>query len=370
MKLLLINPILYISWQQNYVCWIPQQSVTENYMFFGLAISLALASFLFILILYIRRTIINARNKKIDYLKFRFQYLIYDAMVESQTDKEDTVERLMIEKLKKEVLKTKLHKQVLADLIIDLKQNFSGEAEQQFIQLYQALGLSDFSFKKLHTSRWDAQAKGIRELAEMDYEYYKTQVAIMGLRYVKNKTVAQEAQIASVRIEKKPLLFLYDLQKPLNEWEQINLHHFLLKLDRKFIPDFTQWLSSENESVVQFALKMIADFEQKQAEPSVIDCLEHPSVSVKEEAIRSLLKLEVKKALPQILATCQHCHEQMYLETIEVVDQWRDPDHIILLESLLQHPSALVNQMVRHTIDRLSQQKALKPLFTKDIIVK
>lgn len=254
-----------------------------------LATFFASASLLFIFILYTRR-IISTRDHRIDNLKFKYQYLIYEALVESRTENGANAQTLIVEKLKKEVAKTKLHKQVLIDLIIDLKKNFLGDAEKQFVRLYQDLHLFQYSFEKLKSSRWDVQAKGIRELTEMNPEDFDTQLAITKMRDARNHSVAEEAQIASIRLEKHPLSFLHDLEKPLTEWQQINLHHLLLKINKK--PDFTQWLSSSNESVVLFALKMIADFEQKQSEFKVSQCLSHQSIRIREEALRTLLKLK------------------------------------------------------------------------------
>lgn len=259
-----------------------------------LAIFLASASLFFIFILYIRRIAISTRDSKTNNLKFKYQYLIYEALVESETENGATAQKLIVEKLKKEVAKTKLHKQVLIDLIIDLKKNFLGDSEKQFLQLYKDLHLSQYSFEKLESHRWDVQAKGIRELTEMNHTDFDTQLAITKMRNARNHTVAQEAQIASVRMEERPLSFLHDLKSPLTEWQQINLHHLLLKTNRKFIPDFTLWLSSSNESVVLFALKMIADFEQKQSEPKVLQCLSHQSMLIREEATQTLLKIKSK----------------------------------------------------------------------------
>lgn len=320
-----------------------------------LAALLASVGLLFILILYIRRIVISARDNKINKLKFKYQYLIYEALVESQRENGVTAQQFIVEKLKKEISKAKLHKQVLIDLIIDLKKNFSGDSEQQFVQLYQSLHLSQYSLKKLDNRRWDVQAKGIRELTEMDHDRFATQLAITSLRYARNPTVAQEAQIASVRMEKNPLFFLADLESPLTEWQQINLHHLLLKVNRKFIPNFRLWLSSPNESVVLFALRMIADFEQKQAEPKVIQCLFHQSVHIREEAIQTLIKLEAKNALPQVIEVCQSCHKSSYLQMLKAVTQWGDSAHITLIAPLLEHPYSEINQAAQYTIAKLKQ---------------
>lgn len=330
-----------------------QQSGVSTSLYLYTAICFALIGFLFIIVLYTRRILISAKDNKIKELKFRYQYLIYEALIESQNDDRTAASQLIVEKLKKDSLETDLHKQVLADLIIDLKKNFSGESAKQFIHLYQALNLSNYSLKKLEVRQWDIQAKGIRELTEMDPDHYDTQLAITGLRYAKNRTVAQEAQIACVRLEKSSLSFLNGLQQPLTEWQQISLHHSLLKTDRKSLPDFTRWLTSSNESVVLFSLKMIADFEQKYAEPQVVQCLQHVLISIREEAIRTLIKLHTKEALPQILYTGQTCSETVFLAAIKATGLTGSIQHVPLLEPLLQHHSINICQEAERAIARL-----------------
>lgn len=361
----LIQVISHFFTNSNYILGdrisIWQHTDLSTWLYFYTAVLLAMLGLLFITILYARRILISRKDKKIKDLKFRYQYLIYEALIESQAGN-GTTNQLIIEKLKKDVRQTSLHKQVLVDLIIDLKKNFSGESEKQFIQLYHALNLSRFSLAKLEAKRWDIQAKGIRELTEMSPDHYETQLAITGLRSAKSRAVAQEAQLASVRMEKNPLSFLRDLQHPLTEWQQIHLHNSLLKTDRKFLPDFTQWLSSANEGVVLFALKMIADFEQQKAEEQVVQCLQHDYISVREEAIRTLIRFRASHTLPHILETCRSCSEDIYLAAIKAAGRMGNTQHVALLEPLLQHPLGKIRLASEHAIKRL---KHLAPQTVK-----
>lgn len=352
----LIQAISYLFTNTNYTpggqlsIW--QHTELSTWLYFYTAILLAMLGFLFITILYTRRILISKKDKKIKDLKFRYQYLIYEALIESQAGN-GTTNQLMIEKLKKDVRQTRLHKQVLVDLMIDLKKNFSGESEKQFMQLYHALNLFRFSLAKLEAVRWDIQAKGIQELTEMSPDHYETQLAITGLRSAKSHAVAQEAQLASVRMEKSPLSFLRNLQYPLTEWQQIHLHHSLLKTDRDLLPDFTQWLSSANESVVLFALKMIADFKQQKAEEQVAQCLQHDCTSVREEAIRTLIRVRARHKLSDIFETCRSCSEDMQLTAIKAAGCMGSTQHIALLEPLLQHPLGKIRQASEYAIRKL-----------------
>lgn len=320
-----------------------QDNASISYLVWAAA-SFACISLLLVCILYIRRSIVALRDNKIKKLKFRYQYLIYDALVESQTERGLMAQDIIIHKLKKEISQSNLHKQVLIDLIIDLKKNFTGDSEKQFTQLYYALNLPEYSLKKLSHHRWDVQAKGIKELTEINYNSSTTQLAIGNLASTKNDAVSQEVRLASIRLREDPLQFLHNLQTPLTEWQQINLHHTLLKLEKGFVPDFTKWLPSSNISIAIFSLRMIADFEQKNAAPDVAPFLLHKLPEVREEAIKTLIQLDARDFLPQIVNASQSCSQSVILQVLEVIKVSDIHHQHVFLESLKTNSSVEIRK--------------------------
>lgn len=338
-----------------------QDNIMTNY-FILTAASLAGISLLLVCILYIRRSVITIRDNKVSKLKFRYQYLIYDALVESQTEQSLTAQDIIVNKLKKEISQGSLHKQVLIDLIIDLKKNFTGDSEKQFTQLYHALSLPKYSLNKLNHYRWDVQAKGIKELTEINYNSLRTQLAINNLTLAKNDAVSHEAQVASVRLRKAPLQFLQNLQAPLTEWQQINLHNILLKLEKRFVPDFTKWLSSPNTSVVIFSLRMIADFEQKKAAPDVVSSLLHKLPEVREETVKTLIQLNARDFLPQIINASQSCSQSVISQVLEAMELWGTHGQHTFLESLKTNSSTEIREKATMLLAKqVSQNYSEKP---------
>ncbi len=314
--------------------------------FIILASILACISLLLICILYIRRSMMTIRGNKVDQLKFRYQYLIYDALVESQTEQGLIAQDLIIDKLKKEIAKGNLQKQVLIDLIIDLKKNFTGDSEKQFMHLYYALNLPAYSLKKLNHYSWDVQAKGIKELTEIKYACPEVQLAIANLVYSKKDIVSQEARIASIRLRKDPLQFLQNLQTPLTEWQQINLHHMLMKFEKNLMPDFTRWLSSSNTSVVVFSLRMIADFEQTHTAQYLLPTLLHKDPEVREETIKTLIQLDTQDLLPQMISASQTCSHPTILRLLEAMQVWGTDNQHSFLETLKTSSSEEIREKV------------------------
>jgi HEAT repeat protein len=66
------------------------------------------------------------------------------------------------------------------------------------------------------------------------------------------------------------------------------------------VPDFRQWFKSTNESIVIFALEMVAWFKQSRSCWPVIRLFDHDSELVRRTAIRVSGELKCKSALPAL----------------------------------------------------------------------
>jgi hypothetical protein len=113
----------------------------------------------------------------------------------------------------------------------------------------------------------------------------------------RNEILRMEAQIALVRLsEKDHFEFLSHLKRPFSLWEQITLHDLILQHDLP-VPDFQRWLSSENPTVVMFALRMIREFRQMEAEPEIRKVLLHREPRVSRLAVEVAGDLGMKTTL-------------------------------------------------------------------------
>ena len=112
-----------------------------------------------------------------------------------------------------------------------------------------------------------------------------------------NEILRMEAQIALVRLnDVNPFEFLYHLKRPFSLWEQITLHELLVQHNLK-VPEFKQWLTSPNDTVVMFALRMIREFKQFDAESEVIKTLSHKNRDVRKIAIEISGDLGIRNTL-------------------------------------------------------------------------
>lgn len=327
----------------------------EVFIFFSFALVFCFAILLFLSVIYIRRNVRLARNRKSKDYQFKYQLLIYEAIIESQEIKSSESVSMVANKFRDYGLKSRLSKQALIDLMINLKKSFSGEFERQLDQIYRELALYDVSLKKIRKGTWSKKAQGIRELATMNYQ--EAWLEIAKLHHSRNKILAQEAQMASIRLaEGKPLYFLDNYTKPLSPWQQINFYQYLLKTDKSLLPDFQRWLSSDNESVVIFSLKMIRVFKQSEAAPVVVNLLKHSSFQVKLQAIQTLTKLEAGTYVNRLFQMLDIQDTNIRVATIHALGKLGNEYHKKLLKPFLLDDTYQV---------RLAAAKALRGVQIK-----
>ncbi len=205
-------------------------------------------------------------------------------------------------------------RQVLIDQMIDVSINLKGEEARKLIGLYKHLGLDRDSVRRARDHRWHKKIKGFRELAFMNIK--DANDSIYKALNSSNEILRMEAQIALVRLgDDNPFDFLSHLERPFSLWEQISLHELIVQHDIP-LPPFLQWLTSSNPTVVMFALRMIREFKQNDAEDAVHDTLMHPDPGVKQLAIQVAGDMNMRSTLE----TMKHMYKfQDYNICLEII---------------------------------------------------
>jgi HEAT repeat protein len=112
-----------------------------------------------------------------------------------------------------------------------------------------------------------------------------------------NEILRMEAQIALVRLsDDNHFDFLFQLKRPFSLWEQITLHDLIIQHNIP-VPAFKKWLVSSNDTVVFFALRMIREFRQSDAEEDIKKTLQHNSQSVRQLAVQVAGDLQLISSL-------------------------------------------------------------------------
>jgi len=181
-------------------------------------------------------------------------------------------------------------RQLLIDELVLGKKSLTGTAASNLVLLFNQLGLDKLSLQKLNSRRWHIKARGIQELAVMEQRQLVTR--IYRLTNAHHELVRMEAQSAIVQLYGfEGLRFLDIIDTPISEWQQITLLRLLARMPGIQSEKIANWLSSGNDSVRIFALKMVAEHHLHQLHDQVIPCLHHPHPPVRMQTIRSLKEI-------------------------------------------------------------------------------
>lgn len=185
------------------------------------------------------------------------------------------------------LLGRKLARKVLLRELVKVKRSLSGVSGENLEKLFGQLNLQEISLNRTTSKRWHVKSKGIQELGTMNHQLSYDR--ILELTNNEDLMVRMEAQTAMVRLRGyKGLEFFSTLTYPLSEWHQVNMLHLLAHQPVSEQVGILDWLSSSNPSVVQFALKLIAEQHASEFYGEVLACLDSPHEIVRKQAILCL----------------------------------------------------------------------------------
>ena len=234
-----------------------------------------------LVVILLNRRRMERKEKLYQYLLENYQQLIIDYLYGEADTKTIT-----------EIASNRYRRQVLIDQMIDVAVNLKGDSWEKLRHLYLDLDLDKDSISKVYSGRWHIKVKGFRELAFMNIK--EANKEILRCLNSHNEILRMEAQIALVWLgEDNAFEFLHHMKRPFSLWEQITLHELIVQHSIK-IPLFSEWIDSPNDTVVQFALRMIREFKQTETEEDVKRTLSHPHSDVRNLAIQVAGDLKMK----------------------------------------------------------------------------
>jgi HEAT repeat protein len=279
-----------------------------------------------LIIILLNRTRLQRKGVLTEYLLARYQLLLMNYLFD-----EEQQELAFLEL--NEVADNRINRQVLIDQMIDLSVNLKGEIKEDIQKLYLRLGLKRDSLEKAYSRKWHQNVKGFRELAFMNIPDANEQI-IKSLN-ASNEILRMEAQIAMVRLsDGNPYEFLHMLKKPLSLWEQVTMHELQIQ-HNLVVPDFKQWLSSENISVVMFALEMVSWYKQRGVGKELIELFEHENEQVRNIAFKVCGEIGLKMVFPALVHRYPEEIFKNKLEILHAFVKMPDEKYLNFLKSVL-----------------------------------
>lgn len=273
-------------------------------------------------VILLNRSRMEKKEKLRQYLSETYQGMIVDYLFS-----DITADKFI------EIASNRYRRQVLIDQMIDVSINLKGDTENKLQNLYLSLGLEKDSIERAYDFRWHKKIKGFRELAFMNIKDANSE--IYKALNSKNEILRMEAQIALVRLtDHDPFNFLFSLKRPFSLWEQITLHDLIIQHDLP-VPSFKRWLKVQNPTVVMFALRMIREFRQKDAEDDVRGLLEHSSPAVRKLAVQVAGDMDMRSTLEIMKRMYKTQDYNTCLEIVKSMGKMPDPSMISFLELVL-----------------------------------
>ncbi len=216
------------------------------------------------------------------------------------------------------LLRNNLTKQFVIDELIKIKKNVTGTAANNVIALYESLDLKKYSLRKIRKRKWYEKTRGIHELYSM--QQIDTLKKIYKDTNSKNEYVRMEAQVGVINMTGfDGLLFLNIVTYPITEWQQIKLLDQLKSSEDEgqLATNIPSWLESSNDTVVVFSLRLAEVYQQFSVYDSVVKCLRHLNVSVRIQAIKTLVQI-ANKETPLLLT--EHYKGETFTNQIAILD--------------------------------------------------
>ncbi|MFI2743644.1 HEAT repeat domain-containing protein [Zhouia sp. PK063] len=256
------------------------------------AIFFSLVSF-WLLFIVALRIVKNKRQKRKELLENEIIQFLNQNIFEEQLDEHVVKAFALLH------LKTPYAKKIALKELLAFKENFRGEATNVLTDLYFQLGLDEFLEHKLQHGKWFQKARAIYFFSELKIQ---KRALIAPYLNTKKEEVREQAIFYFIKTsDTDPLDFLENLNEELNPWESIYLEDSLRYFYNGPVPDFSKWLYHKLPTVVMFAIRMIALYNQFENIPLITPFLQSHHPEVRKQAIKALSKLSYEELLDKIL---------------------------------------------------------------------
>ncbi|ASV32191.1 hypothetical protein CJ263_19265 [Maribacter cobaltidurans] len=318
----------------------------------------------FVSVFYFRNRITKEaqkiKEKKKELSPIVSEFLFYD----ENGDKIEKINYIGLKIEVRELIKSPFDRKVLTEILMDLRKDVSGTTRNELFHIYQDLGLHEDAFKKLKSWRWEVISKGIFELTQMHVEEAYKPIT----RFINDKrpTVRKQAEIAVVTLNREGIIYFLDhTTYRISEWQQLKLLDVVRNKEDYLAPPFRLWLTSKNNYVVLFALRLIKHYNQNDANISLITLIKHKSNQIKREAIHCIKEFYVTEALPVLKQTFGSNNTDIKMHILDTIAEIGSDEDIPFLQSISEsNDTFMVKNKAVRAINTISPESILP---TKDI---
>lgn len=241
---------------------------------------------------------------------------------------------------------------VLIRELVRTKDQISGGAAFNLQWLYETLDLDRDTLKNFLSPHWHRKARAIQHLAEMQQS--KHLVKIYRETNNPNAFIRTEAQLAVVKLTGfKGLRFLNIVSHPVSQWQQLALLDQLKEGDIEEAKIET-WLQSANDTVVEFALRLVEVYKCFALHDAVVKCLHHSSPVVRLQALQALKETGDHATCKVLLQHFDGSSKEEQLAMLDVLPALEAGNsELSFLSSLLLHPEEAIRYRALNLVQQI-----------------
>lgn len=306
----------------------------------------------------------RTKDKKVEFSPMINEFLFY----EDSNTKEEKMNYLNLKVQIRELIKNNFDRDVLTEVLLDLRKDLSGSSQTVLIDLYKDLGLHHDAYEKLRSSKWQVVSSGILELTTMEVEdAYGLIIKFINHR---QSTIRKQAEIAVVNLKEEGIKYFLDNTKyKIAEWQQLKLLDVLRHKPNYTPPQFGLWLTSTNTHVVLFALRLIKYYSQNDAEQSIITLLKHKNRDIQAEAIECIKDFHFVNALLTLKLVYTKASHDIKIAVLDAIGELGTTADVPFLENLqLTERNFNIKSKVVGTLNKIDPERILptKNIATSD----
>jgi hypothetical protein len=331
------DPILLISSVEEMMNLVRNKIFTEQFLLdtaLGFCFLIILLIVLILAFLY-RKT---KRNQRKVFLQKKFNNFLGEiAICESEEELSEVFLHPAHQKILHQFGQNNFDKNLLISELAETSRQFRGSTMDNIQWLFEKMELEKELLKNLNSNKWHKKAKAIQQLA---YLHQKNRIEdIFPLVNHKNILVRREAQITIVKFTGfEGLEFLNVVRHPISEWQQLRLIQELSGHTSEKFGNISLWLQSKNESVVNFALRLVEIYQQYDYYDEVKECLSHPSMSICERAVITLSHISNETTPDLLIKYFPDYDASLQIEILKILQADGNENHLPFLFSLINHP--------------------------------
>ena len=322
----------------------PFQLVELMYLFIGIII-LVVAFIAFYLVQRAKR---SARRKKLRLLYS--EHISMLAICEGEEDLQQTIRDTLEQINRQGLAEDDQARGILIKELVTAAKSMSGTAKENISAFYSEAGLDLITLAQLKSGAWHIKARSIQTLSHLAQKKHIARI----YRHTNNRNelIRSEARVAVVKLTGfEGLRFLDVISYPLTEWEQLCLVH---ELSENHLPDFKHipdWLHSDNDSVVEFALRLVESYRIFEMHGDVAFCLAHQMPSIRKKAVQTIRAINQPATAALLVAQLLRDEEEVQLIVLDAMGEVGSENDLAVLWPFLKHP---------RTVFKIAAAKAIR----------